>query len=76
MKTAFVEIKYSSDATSFGGLASGPTMHADVIEIEAENEIDAIKKAIDKFKAWDICGMCSIRSYRFLRCMIEKESSV
>lgn len=67
MNKAFIEITYSSDAASFSGFAMGPTMHADVYEVEAENESDARKIAAEKFKKWDEQGMTLLRGCRFIR---------
>lgn len=71
---AFVEISYSSDAASFGGFAQGRTMHADVIEVESENESEARKKATEKFKSLDTCGMTTVRGCRFLRWLKSENS--
>lgn len=67
MNRAFVEIVYSNDAASFGGFATGLTMHAEIYEVEAKNEGDARKKATDKFKEWNNCGMCTLRRCEFKR---------
>jgi len=67
MNKAFVEITYSSDAASFAGYCPGLTMHAEVVEVEAENEYDALKKSKEKFKSRDSHGMTCVRSVRFLR---------
>lgn len=67
MNKAFVEITYSSDAASFGGFATEPTMHAEIYEVDAESISHACYKSKEKFKELNKHGMCTLRGCKFLR---------
>ena len=64
MKTAFVEITYDSDGASMAGASCGTLRRAEVVEVDAEDVSEAIKKAKEKFN----CGYYdTVRGVNFLR---------